>query len=223
MVRWNLQKNLYGTVKDLGVTLSSDLRFSSHISKTYSKSISLDYITIKSFKNTNPKFYVNLYKTYIRPIMEYNCITWTPFLISEIKQIESVQKTFTRKFFKKLNLKYNNYGDRLEQLGLETLESRRIKIDLIYTYKIIHNLIEIKSSDFFNVNEILNSYSLRRHKFYLKKPLRPKSAVVSNFFIHRAVNIWNKLPDQTVSSQTLPLFKTRLNEYNFLPYCNFKL
>ena len=211
------------TVKDLGITLSSNLRFSPHISKIYSKSISLAYITLRSFKSSNPIFYVNLFKTYIRPITEYNCITWTPFLISDVKKIESIQKTFTRKLFKKLNLKYHSYTNRLEQLGLETLESRRIKFDLIYTYKIIHNLVDIPTSDFFKRNEILKSYSLRRHKFYLAKPFHPKSVVASNFFIHRAINIWNKLPDQTVSSPTLSLFKTRLNEFNFLPFCKYKL
>ena len=211
------------TVKDLGIIFSSDLKFTSHISKIYSKSISLAYITLRTFKNSNPNFFVNLYKTYIRPITEYNCITWTPFLVSEVKKIESVQKTFTRKLFKKLNIRYHSYYHRLEQLGLDTLETRRIKLDLIYTYKIIHNLINIPTSDFFKTNDILQSYDLRRHKFYLTKPFRPHSAVASNFFIHRTIKIWNKLPDKTVHSPTLSIFKARLNELNLSLYFKSKL
>ena len=211
------------TVKDLGIIFSSDLKFTSHISKIYSKSISLAYITLRTFKNSNPIFFVNLYKTYIRPITEYNCITWSPFLVSEVKKIESVQKTFTRKLFKKLNIRYHSYYHRLEQLGLDTLETRRIKLDIIYTYKIIHNLINIPTSDFFNTNEILQSYDLRRHKFYLTKPFRPHSAVATNFYIHRTIKIWNKIPDKTVNSPTLSIFKARLNELNLSLYFKSKL
>ena len=203
---------LTDSVRDLGVTIQSDLKFSSHISKIYSKSIALVYILLRSFNTKNPRFYVNLYKLYTRPILEYNSTTWNPYLISDVLKLESVQRTFTRKLFKKLNLSYNDYGHRLQILGLETLEARRVKLDLILTYKILNNLVDIKSSDFFKINPVMNSYSLRRHKFYLQKPFTPNSAIPANFFTYRVLNTWNKLPSFIVNSENLSTFKLRLNQ-----------
>jgi len=47
---------------------------------------------------------------------------------------------------------YNtNYFDRLAQLGLESLQSRRLKYDLVTCYKIIHPDITIRSQTFFYI------------------------------------------------------------------------
>ena len=201
-------------VKDLGVHLCSNLKFSSHIETIYSKGINLVHITLRSFKTNNFKVYVNLYKTYIRPILEYNCTTWMPFLIGDVEKVESVQATFTRKLCKKLNIKYTSYYNRLEILGLETLELRRIKIDMIITYKIINNLIDLDSTNFFNTNFNLQNYNLRRNKFHLAKaPLSTsRYQVSSNFFSHRVINTWNKLSNDVVCSGSLQVFKSKLNK-----------
>ena len=213
-----IQIPLTDNVKDLGITLTSDLKFFCHISKIYSKSISIVHIILKSFKTPNPTFYTNLYKLYVRPITEYNSTTWSPFLISDVEKIESIQRTFTRKLLQKLNISYIDYQDRLLILNLETLEIRRVKLDLIFVYKILNNLVDLNSCDFFQINQIVSTYSLRRHRFYLQKPCMPTSAVVSNFFTHRVLKTWNKLPENTVMSKTLSIFKSRLNNVNITDY-----
>ena len=97
---------------------------------------------IKTFKPRDPHLYITLYKTYIRTIVEYNASIWSPYLIKDIIKAEYTQKKFTRQICKKLNLKYNNYLDRLRILKLESLEKRRLKLDLILVYKILNNLIQ---------------------------------------------------------------------------------
>ena len=210
-------------VKDLWVNLSSNLKCAIHINKIYSKAINLVHITLRAFKTNNCRIYTNLYKTYIRPILEYNCTTWMPYLITDIKKIESVQATFTRKLCKKLNIKYDSYFHRLQLLNLETLELRRVKIDLIITYKIINNLVDINSTDFFKTNLNLKNYNLRRNKFHLLKSPLPNYLVSSNFFSHRVINTWNSLPDNVVCSNSLQIFKFRLNNVNLANYFTSKL
>ena len=164
-----------------------------------------------------------MYKSYVRPILDYNSITWSPYLVSDINLLESVQRTFTRKLFQKLNLNYNNYDNRLHLLGLDTLEVRRIKTDLIFIFKIITGHVDLTYTDFFQFNEVVQNYTLRRHKFYLKKPKLPKSSIASNFFTYRTIDIWNKLPSTIVNSQTLLDFKSKLNTLQITNYFNSRI
>ena len=103
-------------------------------------------------------FLVKLYITYVRPILENCSAIWSPLLQRDIDLIESVQKRFT-KFLPGM---YDfNYVDRLRILNLESLEVRRIKADLILTYKICHRLTDYPLQNIFSINR----NKTRGHKF----------------------------------------------------------
>ena len=206
---------IVNTIKDLGVILSDNLKWNPHIQKIYSKSISLLYLTLKSFCSTDPFFYVNLYKLYIRPNLEYNVCTWNPFQRGDVKRIESVQEKFTRFLCKKCHIKYNNYLHRLDILHLETLEIRRVKQDMILIYKMLNNLIDLNFSKYFSLHTTVSTLHLRRHRFYIKLPKFSKTSARNNFFNYRCISAWNKLPDDVVSSNSLSIFKSKLNKVNF--------
>ena len=44
----------------------------------------------------NPEGVSTAYKTLVRPILEYGCQAWNPYLVKHIKNIESVQRRATR-------------------------------------------------------------------------------------------------------------------------------
>ena len=102
------QLNLVNTVRDLGIFLTSDLKWSAQVTNIYNKAIRLVYNVLRSFKSNHLNLYTLIFKTYIRPIIEYNSGIWSPYLITEIRKIESIQKTYTRLVCKKLNISYNN-------------------------------------------------------------------------------------------------------------------
>jgi len=54
-------------------------------------------------------------------------------------KIESVQRRFT----KRIPVLHLSYSERLEFLGLESLEYRRQFADLTMLYKIVHNLVDV--------------------------------------------------------------------------------
>ena len=62
------------TVRDLGILITSDLKWETQTRKIYSKALVLVYTILRSFKTTKPRSYVQMFKTYIRPIIEYNHI-----------------------------------------------------------------------------------------------------------------------------------------------------
>ena len=129
----------------------------------------LSAFKIKTFNSKDPRFFINLFKLYVSPILEHNVSAWMPYQVSGIKKIESVQATFTKLVFKKFTIKYDSYKYCLSFFNLDTLEIRQIKYNLILIFKIFHNLIDLQLDDFFSISRTLKLYQLRRHKLHLNK------------------------------------------------------
>ena len=201
-------------VRDLGVTVNNDLKWSSYTSKIKVKANILSNIIIHTFSPTNTHLLIHLYKTYIRPIVEYNTCTWSPHLQHDIKQVESVQKSFTRRLCQRGNISFESYEDRLRIFKIESLESRRIKNDLLMLYKILHKIVDVDFNTFFKFSS-LGGYNLRRHKLHLNRISNPKTLCHQSFFSNRVVPVWNSLPENVVMSPTLSIFKGRLNLLKF--------
>jgi hypothetical protein len=54
-----------------------------------------------------------------------------------------------------LEIQHLSYGDRLRNLGLPTLQYRRIRADLVETYKIINNVDKV---DYQHILNLKNKY-----------------------------------------------------------------
>jgi ribonuclease P/MRP protein subunit RPP40 len=108
-------------------------------------------MTMNAFKYRDKYLISSLYKTYIRHQLEFAQPVWSLYLRKDIEKIENVQCRVTKMIDFLRDLDYN---ERLEQLGLTTLETRRQRGDLIQTFKIIRGFekvefnkpIELKSS-----------------------------------------------------------------------------
>jgi len=57
-----------------------------------------------------------------------------------------VQRTFTKRIW---SMKSLSYADRLSFIALENLERRRLRLDLIYLYKILFGKVDIEWSSMF--------------------------------------------------------------------------
>ena len=97
--------------------------------------------------------------------------------------------------------------DRLHELGL-TLEKRRVRGDLIETFKIVTGTEKVRMEDFFATNN--SNYNLRGHQFKMAVQ-RSRTNVRSSFFSQRVVNTWNDLPSFVVSASSVNNFKNRLD------------
>ena len=116
-----------------------------------------------------------------------------------IDAIEKVQRNFTKKLPGLCNM---TYLQRLNVCNVESLEERRIKIDLLWMYKILHNLISINLGN--NIKLSVNSdtkgnmYKLYRCNFCLD---------VKKFFCNRVINVRNSFSNDVVCSMSLSSFK----------------
>ena len=82
-------------VRDLGVNISSDLSWTPHINIISDKARRMTAWTLSVFSNRSEPVMLTLFKTMIRPILEYCCPLWSPSKISDIQVIEGVQRHFT--------------------------------------------------------------------------------------------------------------------------------
>ena len=201
------------SVRDLGVTLMNDLKWNLHINKIRSKANTLSHIILRTFTTNNTQLLINLFKTYIRPTMEYNTCTWSPYLKTRIKEAERIQKMFTRRVCQRANIRFTSYKDRLERLNLESLETRWIKNDLTFLYKIINNIIDMDHTKYFNFSRF-GQYNLRRHSLHIARKKPPNTLCRQNFFSLRVIKHWNELPASIVLAPTLSIFKHKIKHHN---------
>ena len=81
-------------------------------------------------------------KAYVRPLVEYNSIIWSPHYKQDIERIESVQRRFTKRLPELKNYKYT---ERLTMLDLASLEFRRLWFDLYWCYKLVFRLVDVQN------------------------------------------------------------------------------
>jgi len=99
-------------------------------------------------------------------------------------------------------MKSLSYNRRLLQLGLPSLELRRLHLDLVFCDKIV----PVNLDDFFEIRSVLGT---RGHPFKLFKS-RCSSNIRSNFFAERVINIWNSVPS-TVNFSTSASFRRTIH------------
>ena len=78
---------------------------------------------------------MQLYKSLVTPHLKYCVQAWRPYLTRDIEMLEGVQRRATMMVY---GLNDLTYEQRIRRLGITTLETRRIRGDLIEVFKIIH-------------------------------------------------------------------------------------
>ena len=108
------------------------------------------------------------------------------------------------------HIKSMSYIERLKHLNSPTLEYRRLRGDMIETYKLINEkydknvLLNISRSDDARTRgNSLKLQSIRTH-YNLRK---------YSFISIRIINTWNSLPENVVTANTIDCFKTRLDRF----------
>ena len=123
-----------------------------------------------------------------------------------MRTLERVQKRFTRML---PGMEGISYEERLEKLGLFSLERRRLRGDLIEVYKIMRGMDRVDSQKLFPRAE---ESITRGHRFKVRGA-RFKGDVRGKFFTQRVVGAWNLLSGEVVEAETIVTFKGRLDKY----------
>ena len=117
--------------KDLGVYITKESKPSTQCTKAAQKAMNSTRVIKKTFKYFDHDAFQTLYRTYIRPHLEYCVPAWNPGMKKDIKVLEKVLRRATKLV---PELRDMSYKERLDALDLYTLETRRLRCDLIETY-----------------------------------------------------------------------------------------
>ena len=113
--------------KYLGLNFSTDLSWSHHIGLVCKKTRKLLRMLYRNFYHFSSSYIlVKLYKSLIRPHMEYACSVWDPHLKKDIQMLENVQKFALRICSKSWN---SDYDTLLGTINIPTLSNRRETIN----------------------------------------------------------------------------------------------
>ena len=205
-------------VKDLGVFISSDLKWKTHIARTKQSAFQKCYLILKSFQSPCVWTLVKAYTSFVRPIMEYGTQVWNPHYKHDIISMESVQRFFTKKICMRCNIPFQSYNDRLNKLNLKSLEYRRVAFDLVMIFKIINCMVALNFDDFFEFYD--SPYETRRHQLCLKLK-RCKGLGEKGWFSNRVIPTWNSLPELIVLSHSIACFRYFLNNFDLCTIYKF--
>ena len=150
-----------------------------------------------------------IYKSFIRPILEYGSVVWDGCAQADEHQLENIQLAAARIVTGAMRTTAN--VKLYEETGWETLSKRRERNKLIFMYKIVNNL----SPNYFQ-NLIPNiptpetpvNYNTRR-RFDLPH-FRARTDIFDKSFFPSATRLWNLLPFDIRNSPTLSQFKSNL-------------
>ena len=201
-------------VKDLGVHIERDFKFTQHINIISSRACQRGCQILRRFLSRNTSSLVRAYKVFVRALIEYASVTWSPSQKQLINNIENVQRAFTRRL---PGLKFLSYRERLENLKLQSLEHRRLITDLIACFNIVHGLNSLSFNDFFTKS---TNPSSRGHSLRLLPPL-VKNNTDKAFFSARVVRPWNSLPESVVNAANAKSFKHYLLSIDLSQFLTF--
>lgn len=191
--------------KDLGIIVSSDLKVTKQCIKASNTANKILGMIRRTISCKNAEIIIPLYKSLVRPHLEYCIQSWRPHLHKDIKLLERVQKRATKMIYENRNL---NYSKRLLKCRLTSLETRRIRADLIEVFKIVNEFEGLVKEDFFHFNPRIS----RGHRFKLTK-CRSHLDARKFCFSNRIVEHWNNLPNNAVEAKSINVFKGRVDSY----------
>ena len=201
-----LQITPVDSVRDLGVTVCSDLSWRPHIVSLAKKGRCMAQWVFGVFSGRGPELMITVYKTLVRSLMEYCSPLWSPQAVGDIQLLESVQRGFTAKI---AGMKDLDYWQRLKALDLMSLQRRRDRYAILHMHKVFCGLAPNETG--------VKFYPTSRHGTKAEIPdlSRVKSKRISSLYSSSFGSIgpklWNCLPKDLREIQDPGLFKAELD------------
>ena len=208
-VNYKMGATVLGTTvkeKDLGVTISADMKVSEQCGIAASKGNQILGLIRRNITYKGKKLIIPLYKAIVRPHLEYCIQAWRPYRKKDIDTLERIQRRATKMIPELRDL---SYEERLKECGLTTLETRRLRGDQIEVFKILNGYENIDRNMFFSLKKDSRT---RGHEVKLVKD-QCRLDIRKHSFSQRTINEWNKLSTDCVTASSVNMFKNKVDTY----------
>ena len=199
-------------VRDLGVTLSNDATFKQHIHERCELVKDKISWVLRTFRSRDRLPMLTLWKSLILNHLEYCSQLWSPSTVGHTQSLELLQKSFISRIY---GIGELSYWDQLETLNLYSLERRRERYQVLYTWKILEGLVPN-----FDSTPIVALESKRRGRSCLQPPLlstAPERIKNIRFasLPHKGPRLFNSLPPEVrnLKCVTVEAFKAALDRH----------
>ena len=202
------------SVKLLGVTIDSNLKFNEHISNLCIKASRQINVLMRLKRNLDFSTKLLVYKSFILCHFNYCPLVWHECGADNTRKLERLQYRALRFVFNEYNA---TYEELLAKAKMPTLSVSRIRSIALETYKALNNSSPSYICDLFKSSVQSHSYNLRRNN------LIHSTCRTSHFglksFTHVAINIWNSLPNEIRCTSDFKIFKSFIYSWSG-PKCN---
>ena len=187
----------------MGITISSDLSWSEHVNATVNKANKLLGMVYRAEGSSNSGTFSTLYKSLVRPILEYAAAVWNPYLVKDVLALERVQRRASRLALGQKRGEIE-YEERLRKLKWPTLETRWLFLCFAECYEIVFD--GLNKPNFHNPSEFTMCNSTRANHPYRLYVKQAKCNLYKYSFFIRIVLDWNSLPGSIVDHLYMNLF-----------------
>ena len=191
------------SIKYLGVTITNDLKWNTHISNVCTKANRTLGFLRRNLYSCPPDVKEAAYKGLVRPVLEYGSSVWDPHTHGLQEELEKVQNRKTRFVTGNYIFETGSMTGILGQLKWESLKERRKDSRLILLYKGLIGKARIPTDDLFPKNRRCRN----QHSLAFQTPSASKKAYKSSFF-PQTIRDWNDLPDSLISSAEMKCLMT---------------
>ena len=186
----------------LGITLTTNLSWSSHISACCNKTRKLIGLLYRRFyQHTSSPTLLRLYCCFIRPHLEYASAVWNPNLKGEIDQLERVQKFALRVCLKSWD---TDYEDLLSISNLPSLQKRRMLTSLCHLFKISRGFTDFHDPP---LQQHMHSYNTRSTCKQMFSLLQCRTNSYQSSYFPNTIANWNSLPSEVTECASVQTFK----------------